>query len=66
MGHALFERTVADFGRRPTVIRVGVLPASAGWLLPRALMLFKHASPKSSITVREATMDVLLGELRLG
>ncbi|KQU88994.1 hypothetical protein ASC78_22710 [Variovorax sp. Root318D1] len=47
-------------------IRVGVLPASAGWLLPKALMLFKQASPKSSIMVREATMDVLLGELRLG
>lgn len=47
-------------------IRVGVLPASAGWLLPRALMLFKDASPRSSIMVREATMDVLLAELRLG
>lgn len=47
-------------------IRVGALPASASWLLPRALILFKQASPKSAIAVREATMDVLLNELRLG
>ena len=47
-------------------IRVGALPASASWLLPRALTLFKQASPKSAIAVREATMDVLLNELRLG
>lgn len=47
-------------------IRVGALPASASWLLPRALTLFKQASPKSAIAIREATMDVLLNELRLG
>ena len=47
-------------------IRVGALPASASWLLPRALTLFKQVSPKSAIAVRESTMDVLLNELRLG
>ena len=47
-------------------LRVGALPASASWLVPRALVLFKEASPKSSIAVREATMDILLNELRLG
>lgn len=47
-------------------LRVGALPASASWLVPKALMHFKEASPKSSIAVREATMDVLLHELRLG
>lgn len=47
-------------------LRVGALPASASWLLPRALRLFKGSSPKSSIAVREGTMDVLLHELRLG
>lgn len=46
--------------------RVGALPASASWLVPKALALFKEASPKSSISVREGTMDVLLSELRLG
>lgn len=47
-------------------LRVGALPASASWLVPKALTLFKNASPKSSISVRESTMDVLLNELRLG
>jgi DNA-binding transcriptional LysR family regulator len=42
------------------------LPASASWLVPKALVLFKEASPKSSIAVRESTMDILLSELRLG
>lgn len=46
--------------------RVGALPASASWLVPKALAMFKEVSPKSSISVREATMDVLLNELRLG
>ena len=47
-------------------VRVGTLPASAYWLVPRALMLFKQASPLAAIAVRESTMDVLLQELRLG
>ena len=47
-------------------LRVGALPASASWLVPKALALFKEASPRSSIAVRESTMDVLLNELRLG
>jgi DNA-binding transcriptional LysR family regulator len=46
--------------------RVGALHASASWLVPKALALFKEASPKSSISVRESTMDVLLNGLRLG
>lgn len=47
-------------------VRVGTLPASAYWLVPRALTLFKQASPLAAIAVRESTMDVLLQELRLG
>lgn len=47
-------------------LRVGALPASASWLAPKALALFKEASPKSAIAIRESTMDVLLNELRLG
>lgn len=47
-------------------LRVGTLPASAAWLVPKALVLFKEASPSASIALREATMDVLLNELRLG
>lgn len=47
-------------------LRVGALPASASWLVPKALALYKEASPSASISLREATMDVLLNELRLG
>lgn len=47
-------------------IRIGVQPAWASWLLPKALVDLKKQSPKASVYIREGTMDILLSELRLG
>ena len=47
-------------------IHVGVLPSSAASLLPRALLKLKEQSPQTIVYVREATMDVLLNNLRAG
>jgi DNA-binding transcriptional LysR family regulator len=47
-------------------VRVGTQPAAASWLLPRALVAMKKQAPEAAIFVREATMDLLLTELRVG
>lgn len=47
-------------------VRVGTLPASASWLVPRALALLKQRSPLTTVFVREGSMDMMLSELRLG
>jgi DNA-binding transcriptional LysR family regulator len=47
-------------------VRIGTQPASASWLVPQALVLMKQRAPEAAIFVREATMDVLLTELRTG
>lgn len=47
-------------------VRIGTQPASASWLLPRALVRMKQRAPDAAIFVREGTMDVLLNELRTG
>lgn len=47
-------------------IRVGTQPASASWLLPRALARLKEQTPLAGVFVREGTMDLLLNELRVG
>lgn len=46
-------------------LRVGVQHAWASSLLPQTLELMKKSSPEAVIFVREATMDVLLHELRM-
>src|SRR4051812_44257934 len=45
---------------------IGALPAATPALVPASLALFKHRSPATTVLVREATMDVLLSELRQG
>lgn len=45
-------------------VRVGVLPASAISLLPASLIELKRLSPFTPVFAREATMDILLHELR--
>ncbi|WP_288251427.1 LysR substrate-binding domain-containing protein [uncultured Hydrogenophaga sp.] len=47
-------------------IRIGTLPASAGWLLPEAIVRLKQREPNAAVFVREATMDLLMNEMRLG
>lgn len=47
-------------------IRIGTLPASASWLLPEALVRLKQREPNAAVFVREATMDLLSNEMRLG
>lgn len=47
-------------------IRIGVQPAWGSWLLPHALVELKRESPSTPVFIREATMDVLLTELRIG
>ena len=47
-------------------IRIGVLPSSAISLLPASLLKLKKLSPATPVIVREATMDVLLHEMRSG
>ncbi len=47
-------------------IRIGVLPSSAISLLPASLLKLKKLSPATPAIVREATMDVLLHEMRSG
>lgn len=47
-------------------VRIGTQPASASWLVPQALVRMKQRAPDAAIFVREATMDVLLTELRTG
>lgn len=47
-------------------LRIGTLPASAAWLLPRALILMKQRTPHATVFVRESTIDTLLTEMRTG
>jgi DNA-binding transcriptional LysR family regulator len=47
-------------------VYIGMLPASASVLLPRALSLLKERSPGTNVTVTEGTTSVLLPELWQG
>ncbi len=47
-------------------LRIGSQPASASWLLPHAIADYKRKQPQTGVFVREATMDLLLNELRVG
>ncbi len=47
-------------------IRIGSLPATATSLVPTCVARIKELAPSTSIFVREATMDVLVNELRSG
>ncbi|WP_206956860.1 LysR substrate-binding domain-containing protein [Trinickia acidisoli] len=47
-------------------VHIGMLPASASVLLPRALTLLKERSPGTNVTVNEGTTALLLPELWQG
>jgi DNA-binding transcriptional LysR family regulator len=47
-------------------VRIGMLPASASVLLPKALNLLKQRSPSTNVTVIEGTTELLLPELWQG
>ncbi len=47
-------------------VRIGMLPASASVLLPKALNLLKQRSPNTNVTVIEGTTELLLPELWQG
>jgi len=47
-------------------VRLGVLPAAAGQIVPRALGLLQQESPLTTVYIRESNMDALLQEMRIG